>query len=76
MLSFVIPTVIVALTAALPAADVLRRVDLGTTSGELNEAHPTISGQDWAHLAAGATLWVLVPLVIGFLRLRRRDVAS
>jgi ABC-2 type transport system permease protein len=77
VLSFVIPTVIVALTTALPTADrVLRWIDLGTTSGELNDAHPAISGQDWAHLAAGVALWVVVPLAIGFLRLRRRDVTS
>jgi hypothetical protein len=77
VLSFVIPTVIVALTATVPAADrVLRWIDLGTTSGELNDAHPAISGQDWAHLAAGVALWVLVPLAIGFIRLRHRDVAS
>jgi ABC-2 type transport system permease protein len=76
-LSFVIPTSIVGIAAAVPAADhVLRWIDLGTTSGELNDAHPAISGQDWAHLAAGVALWVLVPLGIGFIRLRRRDVTS
>ena len=77
VLSFLIPTGIVGLTAALPGADhVLRWIDLGTTSGELNAAHPAISAHDWAHLAAGVVLWVLVPLGLGFLRLRRRDVPS
>ncbi len=77
VLSFLIPTGIVGLAAAIPDADhVLRWIDLGTTGGELNAAHPSISGQDWAHLAGGVVLWVLVPLAIGFVRLRRRDVAS
>jgi hypothetical protein len=77
VLSFVLPTAIVGLTAAIPAADrVLRWIDLGTTGGELNAAHPAISVQDWAHLAAGVTLWVLVPLALGFVRLRRREVTS
>ena len=77
VLSFLIPTGIVGLAAAIPAADhVLRWIDLGTTGGELNAAHPAISAQDSAHLAAGVALWVLVPLAIGFARLRRRDVPS
>jgi hypothetical protein len=77
VLSFLLPTSIVGLAAAVPAADhVLRWIDLGTTGSELNAAHPAISAQDWAHLAAGVALWVLVPLAIGFARLRRRDVTS
>jgi ABC-2 type transport system permease protein len=77
VLSFLIPTGIVGLTAAIPAADrVLRWIDLGTTSGELNAAHPATSAQDWAHMSAGVALWVMVPLALGFLRLRRRDVPS
>ena len=77
VLSFLIPTGIVGLTTAIPAADrVLRWIDLGTTGGELNAAHPAISATDWAHLAAGVAVWVVAPLAIGFLRLRRRDVTS
>ena len=77
VLSFLIPTGIVGLSTALPGAHgVLDWIDLGTTGGELNAAHPAISAQDWAHLATGVALWVLVPLVIGFARLRRRDVPS
>jgi ABC-type transport system involved in multi-copper enzyme maturation permease subunit len=76
-LSFVIPMGIAGLSAALPGAHgVLDWIDLGTAGGELARAHPAISAQDWAHLAVGVALWVLVPLGIGFLRLRRRDVPS
>jgi ABC-2 type transport system permease protein len=77
VLSFLVPTGIVGLSTALPGAHgVLDWIDLGTTGGELNAAHPAISAHDWAHLAAGVALWVLVPLAIGFARLRRRDVPS
>jgi hypothetical protein len=70
-LSFVLPSGVLALAAVIPD---LRWIDLGTTAGELNAAHPAISAQDWAHLGAGVALWVLAPLAIGFVRLRRRDM--
>lgn len=77
VLSFLVPTGIVGLTAAIPAADdVLRWIDLGNTSAELNAAHPAISAQDWAHLAAGVAIWVLIPLALGFVRLHRREVTA
>ena len=38
--------------------------------------HPAVSAQDWAYLAAGVAVWVIVPLALGFLRLRRREVTS
>jgi ABC-2 type transport system permease protein len=77
VLSFLIPTGIVGLSTALPDAhEVLDWIDLGTTSGVLNAAHPAISAQDWAHLAAGVALWVLIPLALGFVRLHRREVTT
>ena len=77
VLSFLVPTAIVGLNTALPGADhVLRWIDLGTTGGELNAAHPAISAQDWAHLAAGVAIWVLIPLALGFVRLHRREVTT
>ena len=48
----------------------------GRRAGELNASHPTVSGQDWAQLAAGVAVWVLLPLAIGFVRLHRREVTS
>jgi hypothetical protein len=76
-LSFIIPTGIVGLTTAIPSADhVLRWIDLGTTMGELDSARPAISAQDWAHIATGVLVWVVVPLALGFLRLRRRELTA
>ena len=77
VLSFLIPIGLAGLTAAIPAAaDVLRWIDLGNTSGELIAADPAMSAQDWAHIAAGVALWILLPLALGFVRLRRGDVTS
>lgn len=77
VLSFLIPTSIVGLSTALPGAHgVLDWIDLGSTSGELNAEHPALSAADWAHLAAGVATWVLIPLALGFVRLRRREVTS
>ena len=35
-----------------------------------------MSAPDWAHLAYGVAVWVIVPLAIGFLRLRRREMGD
>jgi len=75
--SFLIPICIAGLASGIPGAEHgLRWIDLGTASGELNAAHPALSGQDWAHLACSGAVWVLVPLALGLLRLRRREVTS
>jgi hypothetical protein len=36
----------------------------------------TFKSGDWAHIAVSGTIWVLVPLVLGLLRLLRREVKS
>ena len=77
VLSFLIPSGIVGLTTAIPAADhALRWIDLGTASGELNAAHPAVTATEWAYLASGVAIWVLLPLAIGFVRLRRVEITS
>jgi ABC-2 type transport system permease protein len=77
VLSFAIPLAIAGLTRAIPAADhVLRWIDLGTSGGELGAAHPALSGREWAHLVTGVVVWVVLPLALGFVRLRRHEVTS
>jgi ABC-type transport system involved in multi-copper enzyme maturation permease subunit len=77
VLSFLIPIGLAGLTAAFPAADdVLRWIDLGNTSGELIAAEPALSGADFAHVAAGFAILVLIPLALGFVRLHRREVTT
>jgi ABC-type transport system involved in multi-copper enzyme maturation permease subunit len=36
----------------------------------------SLSGDDWAHVAVAGTLWVLLPLALGVVRLLRREVKS
>jgi ABC-2 type transport system permease protein len=76
VLYFLIPVGIMGI-AAIPGAErPVRWVDLGTAGMELNAAHPAVSATEWAHLASGVAVWVLVPLAIGFVRLRRGEVTS
>jgi ABC-2 type transport system permease protein len=76
VLSFLIPLGTAGL-ATIPGADgAMRWIDLGTASAELNATQHAVSAQDWGHLAAGVAVWVIVPLALGFLRLRRREVTS
>ena len=47
-------------------------LDLGTAVGQLSEG--SASAQHVAQLASAATLWVLLPLALGLLRLKRGEV--
>lgn len=38
--------------------------------------HQTFHGADWAHIAVAGTIWVVLPLVLGLMRLLRREVKS
>jgi ABC-type transport system involved in multi-copper enzyme maturation permease subunit len=77
VLSFLIPVAIAGIAAGIPGAEgPVRWIDLGTVAGKLNSAHPVLSATEWAYLAAGVAVWILVPLAIGFVRLRRREVTS
>jgi ABC-2 type transport system permease protein len=77
VLSFLIPGGIAGIAAGIPGAErPLRWIDLGTVAGELNAGHPAVSGTEWAYIASGVAIWVLVPLAIGFVRLRRGEVTS
>jgi ABC-type transport system involved in multi-copper enzyme maturation permease subunit len=77
VLSFLIPLGTGGLANGIPGADsALRWVDLATASAQLNAGHPALTGAEWAHLATGTIVWVLLPLAIGFVRLHRREVTS
>ena len=76
VLTFLIPTGIVGLGGISGFERFVRWIDLGTVAGELNRMHPAISAREWAYLSAGVALWVLVPLALGFLRLRHREVVT
>jgi hypothetical protein len=58
-----------------PLRDVAPWVDLGAATGALLNANDQRT-DIWAHIGVAATLWVLLPLVLGVLRLLRREVKS
>jgi ABC-2 type transport system permease protein len=77
VLSFLIPMSVAGVAAGIPGAErPLRWIDLGMAAGELNAGHPAVSPIEWAYIASGVAIWVLVPLAIGFVRLRRGEVTS
>ncbi len=50
-------------------------LDLNTAMAPAFEQQTFKSG-DWAHIAVAGTIWVLIPLLLGLLRLLRREVKS
>jgi hypothetical protein len=48
-------------------------LDTNVTSIPLNE--PGMTGGEWARLGSSVALWVLLPLVIGTVRMLRREVS-
>lgn len=49
-------------------------IDFGTSQAPLQDH--TMQGQDWSHLLVATLIWVIVPLVIGLIRLLNREVKS
>jgi ABC-2 type transport system permease protein len=48
-------------------------LDTGVTTSALFEPHMTAG--DWARLGVSAAVWVFLPLVVGLLRVERREIA-
>ncbi len=72
--SFVLPALYGLLAATQEWFRDLRPwVDFNETQTGLFNGGP--AGEQWAHLGTGATLWLLLPLVIGLVRLRRSEVS-
>ncbi|MEV0459651.1 ABC transporter permease [Catellatospora methionotrophica] len=47
-------------------------LDLSVTSGLLLE--PVMTGRDWARLGTSVAVWIVLPLVLGLIRVARREV--
>ena len=72
---FALPTVWAILTSTIEwFAKVGEWVDLNTTSTALTS--DSMDSGAWARLAVAAAIWVLLPLVLGWVRLLRREVKS
>jgi hypothetical protein len=76
VLYFVVPTIWSVLFMMVDwLADIAPWVDLGTAADPIL-AGESLSGQDWLHVAVAGTLWVLLPLGLGLVRLTRSEVKS
>ncbi|MBL7261645.1 ABC transporter permease [Paractinoplanes lichenicola] len=53
-------------------ADASRWLDINTTTSAMTEAGMT--GGEWARVGVSAAVWVLLPLVVGVVRVLRREV--
>lgn len=72
----VLPTVFGIVGSLVPGmADVLPWIDLGT-AGEPLLLGDSLSGEGWARIATAAGIWVVVPLVLGLVRVARSEIRS
>ena len=70
---FVLPTVIGIVTEVVSALhDPAMWFDPNRSTPPLAEG--TIHGAGWAHLAVTVAIWVVLPLALGLLRLRRHEL--
>lgn len=56
--------------------DVAPWVDIGTAQEKLFEFAETLTGREWAQLAVASSIWIALPLALGFVRLLRSEVKS
>jgi ABC-2 type transport system permease protein len=71
---FVVPIAFSVVTSIWSAlADIQPWVDLGTSQVPLFEG-TALSGEEWAQLATGTLIWVVLPFVVGLWRVLRAEV--
>jgi ABC-2 type transport system permease protein len=74
VLYFVLPTVVTILVTTVGALAWVRDwLDLSTTTVPLYDG--TLAGEGWAHVGTSAAVWLLLPLVVGWLRIQRSEIA-
>jgi ABC-type transport system involved in multi-copper enzyme maturation permease subunit len=74
VLYFVLPTAFTVLVNTVGALDWLRDwFDLSTTTMPMYTGD--LDGQGWAQVGTSAALWFLLPLVVGWLRIERAEIA-
>jgi hypothetical protein len=76
VLYFVLPTIWSVLFLLVDwLADIAPWVDLGSSADPILKGE-SLTGEDWLHVAVAGTLWVLLPLALGLVRLMRSEVRS
>lgn len=74
---FVLPfafNIVFQLVASL--RDVAPWIDLGTAQEQLFFFDQSLTGKEWAHVATTAAIWILLPFVLGAVRLFRSEIKS
>ena len=72
VLFFVLPTAWGALGQIHALEGAAKWLDQSRTMADMGER--ALSGTEWARIGASVALWVLLPIVIGFWRVKRNDV--
>jgi ABC-2 type transport system permease protein len=72
VLFFVLPTAWGAIGSISWFEDAARWLDQSRTMAEMSER--ALSGTEWARVGTSVALWVLLPIVLGFWRVKRNDV--
>jgi ABC-2 type transport system permease protein len=72
VLFFVLPTAWGAIGSISAFEGAAKWLDQSRTMAEMGER--ALSGTEWARVGTSVALWVLLPIVIGFWRVRRNDV--
>jgi ABC-2 type transport system permease protein len=71
---FVLPTVFTIVVNLVSALDWVRDwLDLGTTTTPMFDG--ALDGQGWLQLATSVALWIVLPTTLGWLRIRRAEIA-
>jgi|SRR5690606_2251839 len=71
---FAVPTVVSIVTAIWTAAqDYLLWFDLSTSSAMLFDPDG-LSGEEWAQIGVGTLIWIVLPIVLGWIRVNRAEV--
>ncbi|GAB3345800.1 hypothetical protein [Modestobacter lapidis] len=74
VLYFLLPTVFTILVSTVGALDWVQNwLDLSMTTIPMYEGQ--LDGQGWAQVGTSVALWLLLPLVVGWLRIQRAEIA-
>jgi len=73
VLYFLLPSLLTFVVTVAPSLDWLREwFDLSTTTPPMYEG--TLDGEGWTHLAASSAVWLVLPFVLGWLRIQRSEI--
>ncbi|MGH3510522.1 MAG: ABC transporter permease [Nocardioidaceae bacterium] len=74
VLYFVIPIAFSIVTALIHALDKIRPwIDLGTSQPHLYSG-TAMTGEQWAQIGVGSLIWIVIPFVLGLVRVLRAEV--